>query len=43
MSAAQYRWITYQAGECSAKNTLNRPEKRNALTDDLLVELREAL
>jgi methylglutaconyl-CoA hydratase len=38
-----YRKVTYQAGRGIARITLNRPERRNALDQDMISELRQAL
>ena len=44
MSApAQFETITYEVGNGRARITLNRPEKRNALSELLLKELSDAL
>src|SRR5437868_4314285 len=40
---SDYRKILYSAGQAIARITLNRPEKRNALDDSLIAELRQAL
>jgi len=40
---SDYRKILYSAGQAIARITLNRPEKRNALDDSLISELRQAL
>ena len=38
-----YHKVTYQTGQGIARITLNRPERRNALDQELLSELRDAL
>ena len=43
MTDNSYEYITYEVDRGRARITLNRPEKRNALTIDLVEELRDAL
>ena len=43
MSARSYENITYEVDNGRARITLNRPEKRNALSIELVEELRDAL
>ena len=40
---SDYRKVTYRAGQGIARIALNRPERRNALDQELLTELRDAL
>ncbi len=40
---SEYRKVTYQVEQGIARITLNRPERRNALHQELLTELRDAL
>ncbi len=40
---SEYRKITYRAERGIARIALNRPERRNALDQELLTELRDAL
>lgn len=43
MGTKNYQWIKYFSNTYSAEIMLNRPEKRNALTDELLSEVRDAI
>ena len=43
MSDQSYKYIQYQVDRGRARITLNRPDKRNALSIDLVEELRDAL
>lgn len=43
MSTADYEFIKYEVEKGRARITLNRPEKRNALSIELVEELRDAL
>ena len=43
MTDNSYEYITYEVDRGRARITLNRPEKRNALTIDMVEELRDAL
>ncbi|MEM9623240.1 MAG: crotonase/enoyl-CoA hydratase family protein [Pseudomonadota bacterium] len=43
MSQAEYKHIQYEVERGRARITLNRPDKRNALSIDLVEELRDAL
>ena len=43
MSESIYENITYEVDNGRARITLNRPEKRNALSIELVEELRDAL
>ena len=40
---ASFEYIDYQVEDGRARITLNRPEKRNALSIELVEELRDAL
>ena len=40
---SSYRKVTYLIGHGIARITLNRPERRNALDQEMLTELRDAL
>ena len=40
---SEYRKVTYKVEQGIARITLNRPERRNALDQELLTELRDAL
>ena len=43
MSAPEFEYIRYEVDQGRARITLNRPEKRNALSIDMVEELRDAL
>ena len=43
MNTENFKYITYQVTRGRARITLNRPEKRNALSIELVEELRDAL
>lgn len=43
MSEREYQYIQYEVDHGKARITLNRPDKRNALSIDLVEELRDAL
>ena len=43
MSEKQYQWIISRTEGAVAEITLDRPRKRNALTDEMLMEVRDAL
>ena len=42
-STDQFKFIRYEVADGRARITLNRPEKRNALNEELMTELHEAL
>ena len=43
MSESHFKTIIYEVADGRARITLNRPDKRNALSEELLKELHDAL